>query len=202
MKQRLSIWFFVASVIIAPLTLFAIVRFCQDNIQPLPYLGDSSHRISDFAFFDQDGKKISNSQVNGKVFIANYFFTHCPSVCPRMMNQLKRVQSQTAEDIVILSFSVDPERDSVERLKRYAEMFDIKNNWRLLTGSKKELYRMARKDFLLVATDGDGRDQDFIHSENLVLIDESGKIRGYYKGTDEKEVNKLIRDIERLQTGS
>jgi protein SCO1/2 len=115
-----------------------------------------------------------------------------------MMYQLKRVQAYGGKNILLCSFTVDPERDSSTRLADYAKLMGIRNNWLLLTGEKKELYRFARKDLLVVATDGDGGPADFIHSDNLVLIDAHKKIRGYYQGTDENQVNQLIRDIQKL----
>ena len=105
----------------------------------------------------------------------------------------------TNTDFQLISFTVDPERDDVARLNDYALNMDIKNNWQLLTGEKKQIYRLARNSFKIVATDGDGGPDDFIHSELLVLIDKKKRIRGYYNGTLEQEVTTLIKDIERLR---
>jgi protein SCO1/2 len=101
--------------------------------------------------------------------------------------------------VLISSLTVDPDRDSVGRLRTYAEHTGIKTNWLLLTGEKISLYKFARKDLMIVATDGDGGPADFIHSEDLVLVDPLERIRGYYKGTDETEVNRLIHDIDKLK---
>jgi protein SCO1/2 len=103
------------------------------------------------------------------------------------------------EQLLLNSFSVDPTRDSVERLKTYANQFGIGGNWNLLTGNKTDIYRLARKSFSVVATDGDGGDQDFIHTEKLVLIDKQKCIRGYYSGTADSDVQQLITDIKKLQ---
>jgi protein SCO1 len=118
-----------------------------------------------------------------------------------MTRSLKKVQQLYADekDLLISSFSVDPERDSAARLKEFAERMDIKDNWQLITGDKKEIYKLARNSFKIVATDGDGGPDDFIHSELLVLVDKEGRIRGYYNGTDGEDVNNLLRDINRLK---
>jgi protein SCO1/2 len=105
-----------------------------------------------------------------------------------------------SDDLLLVSFSVDPERDSAKRLAEYAGKFSIdETKWQLLTGSKKEIYRLARKSFKVTATDGDGGADDFIHSNKLILIDTKKRIRGYYDGTDEKETTQLIKDIKKLE---
>ena len=114
------------------------------------------------------------------------------------MYQLKRVQAYGDKNLVINSFSVDPERDSTGQLKIYSARLGAGNNWSLLTGDKKELYRFARKELLISATDGDGGPDDFIHSDNLVLIDKQKRIRGFYRGTDKDDVDRLIQDIKKL----
>ena len=117
-----------------------------------------------------------------------------------MTSNLKRVQQAFGEgEILINSFSVDPQRDSAVQLKKYAEKFKINSaNWQLLTGDKKDIYKLARNSVMIVATDGDGGPDDFIHSEKLVLIDKQKKIRGYYDGTSKKETDQLIYDIKKL----
>jgi protein SCO1/2 len=119
-----------------------------------------------------------------------------------MTNSLKTVQEAYKDDPTILlhSISIDPERDSATQLRKYADQYEINTkNWSLLTGNKKDIYKMARNSFMIVATDGDGGPDDFIHSEKLVLIDTKKRIRGYYDGTSSKEVNQLIRDIKKLK---
>lgn len=199
MKQKFSIWLFVAAVVIIPIGVFAVVRWLETAYQPLPVLGPENHTVSSFEFTSQYGKPVSSATWDDHIVVANLFFTHCPVVCPKLMFQLKRVQAYGDQDILINSITVDPERDDVARLKSYAGKFDIRNNWLLLTGGKIDIYRFARKELLIVATDGDGGPEDFIHSDNLVLIDRQGRIRGFYKGTDEQEVNKLVHDIKKLK---
>jgi protein SCO1/2 len=181
-----------------PVAVFGLVKWYEQMFNPLPVLGPKDHVVHDFSLQNQEGKNVSIDAWKGKIVVANFFFTHCPSICPKMIYQLKRVQAYAKKKVAIASFSVDPERDSVERLRHYAEQVGVKGDWMLLTGNKKQLYRFARKELFIVATDGDGGPEDFIHSESLVLIDRNKKIRGYYKGTDANEVDRLIRAISKL----
>lgn len=199
MKRKYSPWIFVASVILLPVTVFAVVQWAEDRYQQLPVLGPELHRIDDFRLTDQNGKTADLATWENRIVIAHVFFTRCPNVCPKMIYQLKRAQAYAdVPNLLIASFTVDPERDSSRRLQQYAAQWRMKNNWQLLTGDKKQLYRLARKSLLLTATDGDGGPNDFIHSELLVLIDTRKQIRGFYEGTDEASVNRMIKDIRKL----
>lgn len=190
---------FLTAVVLVPISVFAVVIWLESRYQSLPVLGPPGHTVGEFAFTDQTNSNYTGKNWNGRMVVANYFFTHCPVVCPKITTQLKRLQTAVGKEVVICSFSVDPLRDSSARLSQYAEQFGIDKGWKLLTGNKKELYRFARNELQLVVTDGDGGPDDFIHSENLVLIDGRKRIRGYYKGTDEKEVTRLIADINKLK---
>jgi protein SCO1 len=198
MKSGKLIYLFVILVIVVPVTVFGITRWYESHFRRLPILGPEKHVIGDFSFKDQQNKNVNRDSWKGKIVIADYFFTSCPSICPKVIYQLKRVQAYGNKNILITCFTVDPERDSVGKLRAYAEQHGIKTNWLLLTGDKISLYRFARKDLMIIATDGDGGPADFIHSDNLVLIDPLDRIRGYYKGTDELDVNRLIHDIDQL----
>jgi|SRR5665213_954071 len=198
MKKITTHWLFVAAVVIVPLSVFAAVKWYEQYVENLPFLGPENHRIGRFQFMDQYGNAINENTWKNKVVVANFFFTHCMSICPKMMYQLKRVQAYGDRDVVINSFSVDPERDSTGQLKIYSVRLGAGSNWSLLTGDKKELYRFARKELLVSATDGDGGPDDFIHSDNLVLIDKQKRIRGFYRGTDKDDVDRLIQDIKKL----
>lgn len=202
MLKKHFIWLFVAAIVVLPLSVFAVVYWYQSNYQALPVLGEEGHTVADFKMINQDGKIITVTDWKDKITVVDFFFTHCTSICPRMTRNLKTVQHAYGSDdqILLNSFSVDPERDSVERLHVYALQFGINKNWNLLTGNKKEIYRLARKSFLVVATDGDGGPADFIHSDNMVLIDKQKRIRGFYNGTDETETAQLIKDIKKLKT--
>lgn len=192
-------WVFVAAVVLLPIAVYGLVRWYENKYVPLPYLGPPNHRIAAFSLTDQNNKKSELQDWRGKIVVAHFFFTRCPNICPKMIYNLKRVQAYAdADNLLIASFTVDPERDSPSALQAYAQKFDLKGNWRLLTGNKEQLYRLARKSFLITATDGDGGPNDFIHSENLVLIDKAQKIRGFYNGTNEDAVNQLAKDIAKL----
>jgi len=189
----------VIVVIAVPLAVFGITRWYETHFQRLPFLGPENHVMENFSFRDQYGKNVNQDNWKGRIVVAGYFFTSCPSICPKIMYQLKRIRAYADKNVLISSFTVDPDMDSVGKLRAYAEHEGIKANWLLITGEKISLYKFARKDLLVVATDGDGGPADFIHSDNLVLIDPLLHIRGYYKGTDETEVNRLIHDIDKLK---
>lgn len=163
------------------------------------------HRIGNFSFLNQEGKKISLADVKGAVFVAEYFFTTCETICPAMNKQMQRVQKAylTNEQVKILSFTVDPEVDTVAQMKNYADGHGAKvGKWHFLTGDKDKLYDLARKSFFVLkpaeaANQGDAG-SDFIHTNNFVLVDKQLRIRGYYDGTSTKEVNHLIEDIQIL----
>jgi protein SCO1 len=202
MLKKYSIWLFIGIVVSLPILAFELINWYENKFQALPVYNVKEQTISDFKMVNQQGKAITLADWNDKIVVADFFFTHCLSVCPKMTNNLKKVQAVylNDNDILINSFSVDPERDSAGRLKSYANQFGVNDaKWNLLTGNKKEIYRLARKSFSIVATDGDGGPDDFIHSENLVLVDKRGRIRGYYNGTSEKETKKLINDIKKLK---
>jgi len=202
MGRKFNIWLFVAVVVVLPLSVYAVVNWYERSVQALPVLISKTHTIADYRLVNQLGKESSIKNWEGKIVVANFFFTHCPSVCPKMTNNLKKVQKANVGDknLLFVSFSVDPERDSSEQLQKFARRFNIdESNWQLLTGSKKEIYRLARKSFQVIATDGDGGENDFIHSDQLVLIDAQKRIRGYYEETEEKETDQLIKDIKKLE---
>ena len=201
MSRKYFTWIFVAAVVLIPMGVFAVVKWCEQRYTELPVLGPASHRVADFDLTNQNGSRVTLQNWKDKIVVANLFFTHCPAVCPKMIRNLKKVRQvyMDRNDLLLSSFSVDPERDSTGQLKRYAAKVGLEKDWDLITGDKKEIYKLARKSLLAVATDGDGGPNDFIHSEQLVLIDRDHRIRGFYRGTEEGEVNHLITDIQRLQ---
>ncbi len=157
------------------------------------------HRIPPFKLIAHTGDTISHKDMLGKIYVADFFFTHCQGICPKMTNNFTRIQEQfmhEEDSIFLLSHTVDPARDSVPRLREYAEMFEADpSKWFFLTGPKPELYRLARKGYFITTQDGDGSAEDFVHSEKFILVDKLGRIRGYYDGTDSMEVKHLMRDI-------
>jgi protein SCO1/2 len=156
------------------------------------------HEIPPFSLINQNGEVVTEKAVKGKVYVVDYFFTTCQSICPIMSKQLDRVYKEQ-KDVLILSHTVDPETDTPAILKEYASKFQADpKRWIFLTGGKPELYNLARTGYLLDAQEGNGGAEDFIHTQNFALIDKKGRIRGYYDGTDSSSVNELITDIDFL----
>lgn len=156
------------------------------------------HTVKPFLFIDQYGEKVTEENVKGKIYVTDFFFTTCQSICPVMSNQLERVY-QTYHgngDILILSHTVAPEEDSVKVLMDYARLHGVNDRqWLFLTGDKKDLYRMARQSYLLNNDEGQGDEDDFIHTQNFALVDKERRLRGFYDGTDSIDVSRLITDI-------
>ncbi len=173
-----------------------------------PRLVDSSvrneageHHISDFHLIDQNGDSVSLHTVKGKILLADFFFTTCGSICPKMSAQLERVQEafKTDDRVMLLSHSVTPEIDSVPRLKTYAEMQHADpRHWRFLTGDRPQIYRLARQSYFAATSKGDGGMNDFVHTENFVLVDPQLRIRGFYDGTSPEDVDRAMGDVRKL----
>ena len=159
------------------------------------------HTISDFSLINQNGDTITEAFYDDKIYVADFFFTTCQSICPIMTKNMKEVQDKLINDkeILLLSHSVTPEIDSVEQLKRYAISNQINDDkWNLVTGDKKQIYNLARKSYLAVEDDPLGN-YDMIHTENFMLIDKKKQIRGFYDGTLDSEITRLLDDIEILK---
>lgn len=159
------------------------------------------HKVSDFRLQDQTGRFVSLSDFKEKIHIADFFFTTCPGICPVMTKNMKQVQDAFLDNpqIVLFSFSVTPETDTVEVLRAYGEKKGvIADKWHLLTGDKKEIYALARKSYMAVKTEGDGGADDMIHTQNFILVDKDLNIRGVYDGTEAQEIKKLIKDARAL----
>lgn len=163
------------------------------------------HRINEFSFTNQNGETITLEDVKGKIFVAEYFFTTCQTICPIMTEEMMRVQKRFKgnDEIKILSFTVDPEVDDVEIMSAYAKKHNaVDGQWHFLTGDKKDLYRLARNSFFVLkpaeATNLGDAGSDFIHTNNFVLVDKELRIRGYYDGTSSEEIDILMEDIELL----
>ena len=160
------------------------------------------HRIADFSLLNQNGDTITQENYRDKIYVADFFFTTCPTICPIMTANLVEVQAALANDpeVLLLSHSVTPEIDSVAQLKKYAIEKGVNDaKWNLVTGDKKQIYELARKSYLAVQEDGDGGPFDMIHTENFILIDKQRRIRGFYDGTKEEEMDRLLSDIEILK---
>jgi protein SCO1/2 len=163
------------------------------------------HVISDFSLVNQNGDTITEQDYEGKIYIADFFFTTCLTICPMMTGNMEYLQQQILDDpqVLLLSHSVTPEIDSVSRLKAYAlEKGVIDSKWNLVTGDKKQIYELARKSYLAVKTDGDGGHFDMIHTENFILVDQKKRIRGTYDGTKKEEMERLLDDLKILKNSS
>lgn len=180
-----------------------------------PELADSTvqsiahhHKIAPFAFTNQNGKKITQEDYKGKIYVADFFFTTCQSICPKMTKNMVWLQEQIKNmpNVMLLSHSVTPDIDTVPVLKSYAdEQGAIDGNWNLVTGDKKDIYYIARKSYLAVKTTTSSELYDMVHTENFILVDKKGRIRGFYDGTnldradkDAKNVKQLLEDIKWL----
>lgn len=160
-----------------------------------------NHKVGEFSLTDQDGKTVTPTDFEGKIYVTDFFFVTCPTICPKMTDQMLRVYEEFNEnsDILLLSHTVMPEEDSVPVLKEYANKFNISSEkWKLVTGDKKHIYDLARKTYFAAVTEGDGGVDDFIHTENFVLVDKEKRLRGFYDGTSKKDVDRLIKDIYTL----
>ena len=160
------------------------------------------HTISDFSLINQNGKTITQEDYKDKIYVADFFFTTCQTICPIMTDHMVQVQNKLKNDseIMLLSHSVTPEIDSVAQLKKYALKKGVDaTKWNLVTGEKKEIYKLARKSYLAVKTDGNGDEYDMIHTENFILVDKKKRIRGFYDGTDDLDIEQLLKDIEILK---
>ncbi|RYD57390.1 MAG: SCO family protein [Sphingobacteriales bacterium] len=171
------------------------------KVKKLPVLGNPGQKVTDFSFTDQDGKTLTLNDVKGKVYVTEYFFTTCKGICPKMNENMTRVYNayKGNSDFMILSHTVDPKKDTVQAMKEYSLRFEANpEQWKFLTGDKKELYDMARYSYLVSATDdttGVDIASDFIHTDKFVLVDRDGRIRGQYDGTKPASVGALIADI-------
>lgn len=160
------------------------------------------HKVADFSLVNQNGETITQEDYKDKIYVADFFFTTCLTICPIMTKNMGEVQEAIKDDpnIMLLSHSVTPQIDTVAQLKRYAlEKGVIDSKWNLVTGDKKQIYELARKSYLAVKNDGDGGPFDMIHTENFILVDKEKRIRGFYDGTDREEMDRLLSDIKILE---
>ena len=160
-----------------------------------------NHTIADFSFVNQNGKAITQKDYEGKIYVADFFFTTCGSICPIMADNMIDVQNAFINnpDVMILSHSVMPDVDSVPVLKKYAVDHHVNDaKWNLVTGDKKKIYEIARKSYLAVKLGKPEELYDMVHTENFVLVDKKRRVRGFYDGTKKEEVQRLIEDIKWL----
>lgn len=198
--------------------LYILIAVSACTHEQLPYIGDQQivskmvdgslvidtvyHKVVPFSFTNEEGAAFDSKRLAGNIYVANFFFTRCPSICPKIMANMDKVfnEYEDRKDFKIVSFTVDPENDDVARLKAYGDKFGYGrgDQWQLLTGEKEVLYDVAHKGFFSNASEDEFAPGGFLHSEFVFLVDRQGHIRGLYDGTDDEETKKLMEDIEIL----
>ncbi len=192
----------------------ALTMVTACNEKKLPYLGPDQvvtkkvngekvtdtvpHKIPEFRFIDQKGEKISEKTFEGKVYVADFFFTNCPTICPDMTEQMHRVYKkyQNNENVMFLSHTVDPKRDTPQTLKNYADKLGVSSDkWKFATGDKDSIYHVGREGYMASARKDSTAPGGFLHSGQFFLIDQKRRIRGIYNGTKPKSVDQLMKDI-------
>lgn len=185
------------------LPFYSEATFTPHWIAPKDEILDTFHRISPFKLTNQDGVIVSEETFKDKIYVVDFFFTICPGICPKMTANMAVLQDEFLQDndVLLLSHSVTPERDSVPVLKVYAENKGIiSDKWHLVTGSQEEIYRLGRKDYFVEESLGlDKEEDEFLHTENFVLVDKDRHIRGIYNGLNQSSINHLIADIKTLK---
>lgn len=201
----------ISSLFLASLFLFACQPAVEEKKFLLPIIGEKHlsntdtiyHTVGGFTLTNQFGESVTEQTVKNKIYVADFFFATCQSICPQMSKNMVDVQKafEQDDDFLILSHTVNPLHDTVDVLNKYGISYNAKKGkWHFLTGNKKDIYQLAQHDYLVNALEDDGSAEGFIHSEFFLLIDKQGRIRGVYDGTDKIQVNKLIADITLLKT--
>ncbi|WP_242083851.1 SCO family protein [Aestuariivivens sediminis] len=211
--KKFAIVFAILSIII-----ISVIYNTLNVYQPLPIyqpahvsseLVDSTiqykkkyHKIGHFSLINQNGQTITEAHYSEKIYVADFFFTTCQTICPIMTDHMVAIQKEILNDdeVMLLSHTVTPEIDTVAQLKRYAiRKGVVDKKWNLVTGDKKQIYDLARKSYLAVKDHGNGGPFDMIHTENFMLIDKKGQIRGFYDGTNPEDIHQLLEDIKHLK---
>ena len=213
-KSKALILFFVVFSAITLTVFYQLLKVDKklkiyNPVDVNPRLVDSNlrfikkdHKIADFSLINQNGETITNKNYQNKIYIADFFFTRCQTICIAMAYNMSELQEfyKNDDDIMFLSHSVTPKIDSVSVLKEYADKKGvIDGKWNVTTGDKKHIYELARKSYFAVLEDGNGDENDFIHTEQFILVDKERRIRGYYDGTNKEDMEKLKKDIALLQ---
>ncbi|MBT1696531.1 SCO family protein [Fulvivirgaceae bacterium PWU4] len=197
--------------ILAALTLCLLISSCTEKKEArLPIFGEREvvgtdtvyHKIANFRFVDQDSAEVTNETFRNKIYVADFFFTSCRTICPIMKTQMLRVYEATENDpdVLILSHTIDPEYDTVGLLHDFADRLGVKSNkWHFVTGEKDSIYNIAQRSYFATAMEDKAEPDGFIHSGAFLLIDKEQRIRGKYDGTKEEDVNRLLGDIAKLK---
>lgn len=187
---------------------------CQDtnsSEKELPILGRREvvnndtvyHKIADFAFVDQDSSVVNQDTFKDKIYVADFFFTSCPTICPTMKTQMLRIYEEYQDDpaVALLSHSIDPEHDTVALLKEFAADLGVESNkWHFVTGEKADIFKHAQTSYMVTAAEDAAELGGFIHSGAFILVDKDRRIRGIYDGTNAEQVDRLMKDIEILKS--
>jgi protein SCO1/2 len=209
----LAIAFFILSVIIIsiiynilnvekPLPIYQPSQVNAEMVDSTIQYQKKYHKIADFSLINQNGKTITQEDYKDKIYVADFFFTTCQTICPIMTDNMYEIQKKiiTDNEVMLLSHTVTPEIDTVAQLKRYAKEKGVNaSKWNLVTGDKKQIYELARKSYLAVKDNGNGGPFDMIHTENFMLIDKERQIRGFYDGTNPEDIERLLKDIKKLK---
>jgi protein SCO1 len=200
---------FVALVLIG--FVYFMTTINKEKQNSLPYFGIDSvtnsndtiwHKVGDFKLISQTADTISQKNLENTIYVADFFFVNCPGICIKMAKQMGRVYLAYKDNpnVKIVSHTVNPENDSVEVLMDYAKKQGVtdQKKWIFLTGKKAAIYKLAREQYYATATQGDGGADDFVHTERFTLVDKNKRIRGFYDGTNENEINQMMFDIDRL----
>ncbi len=184
-----------------PLPIYNPANFNPELVDKNLQNKSDNHTVADFKLTNQNGKTITQDDYNDKIYVTDFFFTRCKTICPIMTDNMAKIQKEflNDDDIMLLSLSVTPDIDSIPTLRKYADdkgVIDAK--WNVTTGNKKHIYELARKSYFAVVEQGDGGLQDFIHTPNFILIDKQKQIRGIYDGTNDDDVKRIIEDIKTL----
>lgn len=208
--------FVLVCILLVPILIFIFLKGFGSNSYDIPIFYEkgvdspfkecpiadtTQHYIPEFSFTNQEGNKVGRKDMEGKVTIVDFFFTSCPSICPKMSSEMERVNDMFRDEdqVQIMSISIDPTYDTPEVLKEYAEKYNAEvGKWNFLTGGVQETYNLAKCGFIIPTIDGLGVPDDFVHSDKFVLIDELGRIRGYYSGTSREDVDLLMLETKVL----
>ncbi len=213
--KKLSILFLI--IVIPVIIIVSYYKFAKNYYTKLPIYGPKEaiqlavngkpiidtlyHTTGNFSFTDQTGSPYGTEELSDKIYVVNFFFTECKSICINMTKELGRVQQTFINNplVQLVSLTVDPETDTPEKLKEYAEINHIlPNRWKLLTGPKDSIYSVSEKSYFITANDQGGPEHKFIHTDQCLLIDNKQRIRGIYNATDSKEINRLMEDMRTL----
>ena len=204
-NRRTAVVLIIFFIVLGAVFSVFFYKNTREKTKRLAILGNPGHKVEQFSFVNQEGQTVTNKDLEGKVYVVEYFFTTCKGICPKMNENMAKVYNayRGNKDFMILSHSVDPNHDTVAAMKAYSLRFDADpKQWMFLTGDKKKLYEAARYSYLISAQDdtaGVSVDQDFIHDNHFVLVDRHGRLRGqFYDGLKQNQVDTLIGDVKIL----